>query len=113
MITLGALPALISLVEGLFGPKSGQQKKATVLELVTSALGLLTTMSTGQQQALWKTLGPLIPPIIDALASALFPSGTTVEKGEAVRMAASFIRGDFSPLERGTSFINTVTEPTN
>jgi hypothetical protein len=113
LIVLGALPAVITLVEGLFGPKTGQEKKSTVMELVGAVLGLVTTMSTGQQAVLWKSLAPLIPPIIDALAAALFPSGTTVSKGESVRMAAQFMRGDFTPLERGsTSFVDSITQPT-
>lgn len=113
MILLGALPAVISMVEGLFGGGTGPEKKATVLEIVTSILSLVTTMSTGAQAALWKALLPLIPPIIDAIATALFPKGTTVTPAEAVKMSAQFMRGDFSALERGTpSFVDTITKVT-
>jgi len=74
------LPALIKLVESIFGKGSGTEKKAAVKVLIPLALGLATDLSKGGQKDDLRDIAtnPALDPAIDALAGMIFPSGSTI-----------------------------------
>lgn len=67
------LPIIMELAEVLFGePKSGEQKKNFVLEVLQGLLGTMPEISTGGQKKTWTTLVPVLSPLIDKFAGIFF-----------------------------------------
>lgn len=78
---LQILPALIKLVESIFGKGNGAEKKAAVTTLIPLALEMASELSKGGQKSSIDAIkdSPALGATIDAVAGALFPSGTTIE----------------------------------
>lgn len=70
---IALIPTFVKLMESIFGHGNGADKKAAVQGLVGSVIALGGTVAATANPA----YSPLIGNVIDAVAGALFPKGTT------------------------------------
>jgi len=61
----------IPIVEKLFGPGTGKQKKEAVMEASHAAIETITAVSTGGQKETWDTYGPIISEFVDNTVESL------------------------------------------
>jgi len=72
---LPMIAQLIAQAETLFtGSGKGADKKVFVMSALKVVITMLGTVSTGGQLATWERIAPHLEPIIDSLASIIFPS---------------------------------------
>jgi len=65
---------LMAIAEAAFSqPKSGEAKKALVVEGAKAVVDGIEDVSTGGQAETWKRIGPGVDKLIDATAEIVFP----------------------------------------
>jgi hypothetical protein len=68
---IGAIPAIVHLVETLFGNKSGEEKKTAAMVLVQHAVTVAAASSTGGQHTTWGIIAPAISSVIESTVTAM------------------------------------------
>ena len=76
LLALQVLPSLVSLAEGVFGPKTGVQKKEAVLSALPALAQGMQAVTTGGANETWKAVNAnmdKIAPLVDRVANLVCP----------------------------------------